>query len=213
MDSSFRNENINKFIVWKHMEEYVAEQEILDHIFQNRLTWANYDPNLDFRQRDIKIEKSNNPNQHKLLSIINNTIEAQKTPNGLQRFRQAIDEFSNLVEKAKDPMKSNRTDCPVFNRLFNFRKMNKWKSRFENNRKTNYQTYFEFMSIWWDSHLRIDLNLLEKANKELTKKGGSLKNINNPIIQEKISEYVEPTADAYLEWQLEAWDLGEQNVV
>ncbi len=213
MDSSFKNENINKFIVWKHMEEYVAEQEILDHIFQNRLTWANYDPNLDFRQRDIKIEKSNNPNQHKLLSIINNTIEAQKTPNGLQRFRQAIDEFSNLVEKAKDPMKSNRTDCPVFNRLFNFRKMNKWKSRFENNRKTNYQTYFEFMSIWWDSHLRIDLNLLEKANKELTKKGGSLKNINNPIIQEKISEYVEPTADAYLEWQLEAWDLGEQNVV
>ena len=101
MDSSFKNENINKFIVWKHMEEYVAEQEILDHIFQNRLTWANYDPNLDFRQRDIKIEKSNNPNQHKLLSIINNTIEAQKTPNGLQRFRQAINKLDYFIERAK----------------------------------------------------------------------------------------------------------------
>jgi hypothetical protein len=36
MDSSFKNENINKFFVERHMEEYIAEQEVLDSIFGNR---------------------------------------------------------------------------------------------------------------------------------------------------------------------------------
>ena len=196
MDSSFRNENINKFIVWKHMEEYVAEQEILDHIFQNRLTWANYDPNLDFRQRDIKIEKSNNPNQHKLLSIINNTIEAQKTPNGLQRFRQAINKLDYFIERAKSENKSEKTSCDLFNEFFSKDKMKDWSNFWKNNSgKMNYLIFFDIVRSWtwssdWNNDSKIDLNLLEKVNLIL-ENGGSLKDTNDLVIQERVSNYLE----------------------
>ncbi|MCK9467231.1 MAG: hypothetical protein M0P94_02785 [Candidatus Absconditabacterales bacterium] len=196
MDSSFKNENINKFIVGKHMEEYVAEQEILNHIFQNRLTGANYDPNLDFRQRDIKIEKSNNLNQHKLLSIINNTIEAQKTPNGLQRFRQAINKLDYFIERAKSENKSEKTSCDLFNELFSKDKMkdgsNFWKN---NSGKMNYLIFFDIVrsgtgSSDWNNDSKIDLNLLEKVNLIL-ENGGSLKDTNDLVVQERVSNYLE----------------------
>ncbi len=196
MRSSFWNKNINKFIVWKHMEEYVAEQEILDHIFQNRLTWANYDPNLDFRQRDIKIEKSNNPNQHKLLSIINNTIEAQKTPNGLQRFRQAINKLDYFIERAKSENKSEKTSCDLFNELFSKDKMKDWSNFWKNNSgKMNYLIFFDIVRSWtwssdWNNDSKIDLNLLEKVNLIL-ENGGSLKDTNDLVIQERVSNYLE----------------------
>ena len=101
MDSSFKNENINKFFVERHMEEYIAEQEVLDSIFGNRFEWVNYRTATDFRMDDFNI-KTNENNRYKLVSMIYNTIEEQKTPSDIRRLRDWINKLNYFIEKAKD---------------------------------------------------------------------------------------------------------------
>ncbi|HOG15340.1 MAG TPA: hypothetical protein PK674_02015 [Candidatus Absconditabacterales bacterium] len=101
MDSSFKNENINKFFVERHMEEYIAEQEVLDSIFGNRFEGVNYRTATDFRMDDFNI-KTNENNRYKLVSMIYNTIEEQKTPSDIRRLRDGINKLNYFIEKAKD---------------------------------------------------------------------------------------------------------------
>ena len=201
MSNSFWNNYVNKYFIWKHVEEYIAEQEILDNIFQNRFAWTNYSPNNDFRKNDLKITRGNE-NQYNFISMIYNTLEEQNTPNSIVRLRKAINDLNTLTEKAKDKTEDNRTKCPIFNELFGLEKTKKWKDDWINNKKTNYQTFFNFFTKWWDSHPKIDIILFEKINKTL-KNWGSLEKIDDPIVGERIEEHISPDLDANLEQQLE----------
>ena len=101
MLTSFKNHYVNKFFIWKHVEEYIAEQEILDNIFQNWFAWTNYNLANDFRQNDLNIKKDKQ-NQYKLISMISNTLEDQKCQINIIRLRNAINELNYFIEKAKD---------------------------------------------------------------------------------------------------------------
>jgi len=55
--------------------------------------------------------------------MISNTLEDQKCQINIIRLRNAINELNKLVEKAKDPVENNKTNCSTFNKLFSQEKI------------------------------------------------------------------------------------------